>query len=277
MHPAGAGQQDAVGGELEHPVVPRRLQLYDAQPGQGVEHRHRRAAAGVVGHHEVGVVARRWPVARPDRQLHAVDRTDRVDEHLAGEQGDGHETSRGSRVDRSARSPLARTRPDASASGQESSPVASAIQVSASSSTTAGGVPARVAHARDRLHGGVRRHPDLHRRTRRTLGQQRQVVLDQQPRLLPIARRRRERGAHLGGGRGPETSRHGTISPRAGHCVGGWPEIGVELQDLHEHVRLALGIAAPGPRVPAVGRPRRARSANCLASSSVSRSAPWLR
>ena len=42
---------------------------------------------------------------------------------------------------RSARSPLARTRPAASASAQASAPVARAIQVSASISTTAGGVP----------------------------------------------------------------------------------------------------------------------------------------
>ena len=141
MDAAGAGQVDPVGGQLEDPVVPRRLQLYDAQPRQVGERLEGGAAAGVVRHHEVDVVPGRRPVAPPERQLDPVDGSDRVDERLGRQQGDDHEGPNGSRGDRSARSPLARTRPAAIAPAQVRSPVASEIHVSASSSTTAGGVP----------------------------------------------------------------------------------------------------------------------------------------
>ena len=76
---------------------------------------------------------------------------------------------------RSARSPEALTRPAASASTQVSSPVASAIQ-------RAPGVP----DARNRLHRGVRRDPDLDGRARRPLGEDGEEVLAQQPQVGPV-------------------------------------------------------------------------------------------
>ena len=99
--------------------------------------------------------ARRRRPARPRRRAPAI-----------GSSGDDHETSRGSSGDRSARSPLARTRPAAlgvgpgELAGRQRDPRLG-VELDDGRRRTPG-----MAHARDRLHGGVRRDPDLDRGTR---------------------------------------------------------------------------------------------------------------
>ena len=69
--------------ELEHPVVPRRLQLYGAEAREAVEHPHRGTTADVVGHHEVDLVGPlRQAAATPHEHLDTVDRSDGVDQSL---------------------------------------------------------------------------------------------------------------------------------------------------------------------------------------------------
>ncbi len=123
----------------------------------------------------------------------------------------------GSRWPRSERSPDASSRPSRSASAHSRSPTASAIQVGASSSTAAGGVPAGVAGALQALRRGVRRDPDLDRAAGRPGHQQREQVLGQQPEVVVVRVAGAEpgqRGADDGGVGGAETDGH-AADPRA--------------------------------------------------------------
>ena len=96
-----------------------------------------------------------------------------------------------------------RSRPSRSASAHARSPTASAIQVAASISTTAGGVPRVCRVPADALGRGVRRHPHLDRPARRLRDQQRQQVLGEQPQVGAV------RGAVAGTGRARARPRRG--------------------------------------------------------------------
>src|SRR4029078_11672189 len=129
-------------------VISRGLQLDGAQPRQRAEPAHRGARPDVVGHQELDLAGPLGDVVAPGLEHHLdnLDLPHRVGALVGLDGRDDHAWSSGasysgSSGDRSARSPLARTRPPPSASVQASDPVASAIQVSASTSTTAGGGP----------------------------------------------------------------------------------------------------------------------------------------
>src|SRR5687768_16253563 len=96
----------------------------------------------VVEHHELDVVARRTFSAIPHDVLDTRDGSGLLGQGGERHAGDHRATPTSGRYGvRSARSPLARSRPACSASDHVREPVARASQVSASVSTTAGGVP----------------------------------------------------------------------------------------------------------------------------------------
>ena len=131
---------------------------------------------------------------------------------------------------RSARSPLARTRPDCSASDQVSVAGGQRQPGPRVGLDDRGRGAARVADAGDGLHRGVRRHPHLDRTSRRAGAEHRQEVLDQQPGLSVGAgvcgqRLRPRQPAKLDGvGRAPpqpRTRRRGRVAaPRAARRCG---------------------------------------------------------
>ena len=94
--PRALASSDAVGHQLEDAVVPGRLQLYDAQPGQRVEHRQRCSGRG---RSRARPARRRRAAAarRPRQTTHSTPSTgpDRVGESLRRHSGDDHGTSSG--------------------------------------------------------------------------------------------------------------------------------------------------------------------------------------
>ena len=151
-----------------------------------------------------------------------------------GSSGDDHRSTRGSSGDRSARSPLARTRPSASASAQASPPVARAIQVSASELDDGRRRTPRVPHARQRPAPRRTAEPGPPPTSRRALGEEREEVFHQEPGLLAAPRVGRQRVTHVGVRRGPESCGHDPIESRV------LPVLGVGLDHRVEDIGTPL-------------------------------------